>query len=274
VALLRNIDAHNNDRHPEIGGRTHTFLVNNLIYNPSQTPLSSIYYQDVQGGGASLSVVLGNVLIPGPTTPFHNGYVPREFAEDGEVTLIRINPTIHPSSQIYLSGNYYEKHCPNNECLENPSRQWMLAKDFSWDWFHVNVRATTPPLQLANLPLSSALPPSQVEGFLLRNAGARPTDRDATDTRLMNEISSRSGSVPNRTSEKAGPGTSTDGFPILASNRRTLVVPDQPNEVVDAVGRTRIESWLEQFARELEPGSTVSSRPPAAPSAVRVQSTN
>ena len=264
VALLRNISAHNNDRHPEIGGRTHTFLVNNLIYNPSFTPLSAIYYHDIGGQGPSLSVVQGNVLIPGPTTPFHNGYVPAEYAEDGEVRLIRINPTINPSSQIYLAGNYSEKHCPNDACLENPSTQWMLAKDFSRDWYHVNIRATTPPLQLANLPLSSALPPSQVEEFLLANAGARPADRDATDSRLMNEIASRSGSVPNRPSEKAGPGTSADGFPILESNRRTLVVPDQPDEVVDAAGRTRIEEWLEQFARELEPGSTVSSQPSPA----------
>ena len=170
-------------------------------------------------------MVQGNVLIPGPTTPFHNGYVPHEYAEDGEVKLIRIDPTIHPSSRVYLAGNYYEKHCSNDAYLENPSTQWMLAKDFSWDWYRVNIRATTPPLQLANLPLSSALPPSKVEEFLLANAGARPADRDATDSRLMNEITSRSGSVPNRTSEKAGPGTSADGFPILASNRRPLVLP-------------------------------------------------
>jgi hypothetical protein len=272
VTMMRNILAHNNDRHPEIGGRTNTILVNNLIYNPSQTPLSSIYFHDSANQGPSLSVVQGNVLIPGPTTPFHNGYVPREYAQDGEVTLIRINPTIHPSSQIYLAGNYYEKHCPNDACLESLSAQWMLAKDYAWDWYHINVRATTPPLHLENLPLSSALSPSQVEGFLLANAGARPADRDATDSRVISETVSRSGSVPNRTSEKAGPGTSADGFPVLASNGRTLAVPGQPHDIVDAAGRTRIEEWLEQFARELETGSTgSSSRRLSPPTGVRVQ---
>ncbi len=46
LSLLRTIMANNNDRQPEIGGRTHTILVNNLIYNPSQTPWSGVLYQD------------------------------------------------------------------------------------------------------------------------------------------------------------------------------------------------------------------------------------
>jgi hypothetical protein len=274
VTLLRSISAHNNDRHPEISGGSRTVLVNNLIYNPSQTPLSSFYYHDANKAGPLFSVVQGNVLIPGPTTPGHNGYVPREYAQDGEVKLVRIHPSIDPSSRIYLAGNYYEKHCPNGECLASSTAQWMLAKDFPFDWYGISVRATTPPLQLTNLPLSSTLPYTAVEEYVLANAGARPTDRDATDSRLISEIASRSGSVPNRTSEKAGPGTAEDGFPILASNRRTLAVPNQPNDVVDAVGRTRIESWLEEFARELEPGGAVSSQKPSAPSGIRVQSTN
>jgi hypothetical protein len=277
VTLLRNIFAHNNDRHPEIGGQTNTFLVNNLIYNPSQTPLSSIYYADSAHQGASLSVVRGNVLIPGPTTPGHNGYVPREFAEDGEVTLIRVDQTINSSSQIYLEGNYYEKHCPGGTCLNSVSAQWMLARDYPRDWYGINIRAASPPLNLANLPLSSALPADAVEGFLVANAGARPADRDAVDNRLAGEIVTRTGSVPNRTSEKAGAGTGADGFPILASNRRALAVPDNPNAIVDGAGRSRIELWLEEFARDLEPGNAgggSSSRAPSPPSMIQIQATN
>ena len=249
--------------------------MNNLIYNPSQTPFSSIYYEDINGQGPSLSVVQGNLLIPGPTTPGNNGYVPREFAEDGEVTLIRVDLTVNPSSQIYLAGNYCQKHCPDGGCLANPSAQWMLAKDYPWNWRGINVRATAPPLQLENLPLSSALAYSEVEGFLLQNAGARPADKDAVDRRLTSEIAARSGSVPNRTSEKAGPGTGADGFPLLDSNQRTLAVPDDPHAIVDAVGRSRIEVWLEGFARELEPANAGSPRrAPSAPPMIRFESTD
>ncbi len=73
------------------------------------------------------------------------------------------------------------------------------------------------------------------------------------DARIIREIEARTGSVPNLTSEKAGLGTSADGFPILAEMRRKLTVPRDPNVVVDSVGRTRIEVWLEEFARLLEP---------------------
>jgi hypothetical protein len=272
VALIRNITAHNNDRHPEIPGRTQTFLVNNLIYNPSQAPLSSIYYEDILGLGPTYSVVQGNVLIPGPTTPGHGAYVPLEYAEDGPVSLVRIDRTLSPGSQIYMAGNYYEKHCGGTACLANPSAQWMLARDYAFDWAGVNARATTPPISLANLPLSTALPYTEVESYLKANAGARPLGRDAVDARIINEITSRSGHVPNTPAERAGAGTSSDGFPIVAENRRTLTVPSNPHQVVDSVGRTRIEEWLEGFARELEPGRGQRPTAPAGPTNVRVES--
>lgn len=255
VTMLRTISANNNERHPEIGGRTHTMVINNLIYNPSLTPLSAISYHDGFGKGTHLSVVKGNLLVPGPTTPGHNGYVPPEHQSAGEMRMIRVHPTVTSDSQIYLDGNYYAKHCGSTACLASPSAQWMLAADTKMESQGVSPRVMTPPLSLANLPLSSVLRYDQVEEYLTANAGARPLDRDAVDSRIISEIVQRRGSVPNDPSEKAGPGTGTDGFPILAVNRRVLTVPSAPHDVIDAVGRTRIESWLEGFARELEPAS-------------------
>src|SRR5688572_6361126 len=253
VTLLRNISANNNDRHPEIGGSTHTFLVNNLIYNPSQTPLSVIFYQDGNHSGPLLSVVRGNLLIPGPTTPGHNGYIPAEYSEEGPVRLVRLLPTLHALSRIYLDGNYYEADCPGGACLASTDAQWMLAQDYMADWNRISVRASSPPLGLANLPLTSALPVAHVEAYVKANAGARPLDRDVVDARIINEITTRTGFVPNNPSEVAGAGTADDGFPMLEVNRRPLTIPSNPNAVVDGRGRTRIEIWLEAFARELEP---------------------
>jgi hypothetical protein len=272
VTLLRNISANSNDRHPEIAGGTHTILVNNLIYNPSLTPLSSIAYHDGDHSGPSLSVVKGNVLIAGATTPGHNGYVPPEYVQDGEMIMIRLHPSVHADSRIYLDGNYYDKHCGGTACLASPIAQWMLAWDAKLSWEGINVRATTPPLSVANLPLSSAIPYTNVEEYLKANSGARPLDRDAVDRRIVSEITARTGSVPNSPSEKAGPGTGADGFPILAENRRELNVPGNPHEVVDGAGRTRIEAWLEAFARELEPasGAPTPGRAPQPPSEVRI----
>ena len=184
---------------------------------------------------------------------------------------MRVHPTVNGASRIYLAGNYFASQCGGTACLDSPVAQWMLAKDFKMEWEGVDIRATTPPISLPNLPLSSALPYTQVESFLTANAGARPLDRDAVDTRIVNEITTRTGFVPNTTAQVAGPGTASDGFPHLAVNRRTLTVPANPNEVVDSVGRTRIEVWLEALARELEPANAVPAvkAPPAAPQNLR-----
>jgi hypothetical protein len=249
VTLLRNILAHNNDRHPEIGGPSRTLIVNNLIYNPSQAVIGAIFFQDVRGDGPTLSVVHGNLLIAGPTTPGHRGFVSPEYPAEGDVRLVKVHPSLHPNSQIFLNGNYYAKDCQGLTCLASPASQWLLAADGAGE----SVHALEAPLELDNLPLSSALAYTDVERFVTANAGARPRDRDAVDTRIIREIAMRSGSVPNTPAEKAGTGTEADGFPILAVNRRMLRPPTNPHSVVDSAGRTRIEAWLETYARALEP---------------------
>jgi hypothetical protein len=270
VALLRNLTANSNDRHPEVAGKTQTFIVNNFIYNPSLTPLSAISYHDGHNAGPLQSVAQSNVMVPGPTTPGHNGYVPPEYREQGEIIMIRIHSTTDPGTQVYLDGNYYAKHCGGTACLANPSAQWMLARNN----LGTNVGVSTPPLSLANLPLSSAMPYTQVEAYVTKNAGARPLDRDVVDARLINEIAARTGSVPNNPAEKAGPGTGADGFPVLAVNQRPLTLPANPHAAVDAFGRTQIEAWLEAFARELEPasGAATQGSKPLPPHNVRIAS--
>ena len=171
---------------------------------------------------------------------------------------MRVDQSVHPQSSIYLDGNYYDRHCGGSACLASPAAQWGLA----WDGVGGSIHASTPPLALDNLPLSSALPASQVEGYLTANAGARPLDRDAVDARIAYEIATRTGSVPDTPAEKAGAGTGGDGFPILAVNFRALTVPANPNGAIDSVGRTRIEAWLEAFARELEPAHQGEPPPP------------
>lgn len=272
VAFIRTISANNMDRHPAIQGGVHAFHVNNLIYNPSQTPYSGIHFSDGYRKGALLTVSKGNLLLAGPTTPGQPGYdySATDYADLGEVYYARVDSSVAPGTKIFLDGNYYAKHCEGTVCLQSPTAQWMLAFD-SAVASGVDVKATTPPLTLANLPLSSVMPYTQVEAYLTANAGARPLDRDAVDARIVNEITSRTGSVPDRPSEKAGPGTAPDGFPILASTSRALTVPSNPHAVVDAVGRTRIEAWLEDYARALEPGARGASHEvPSAPQNLRL----
>ena len=265
MTLLRNIFANNNDRQPETGGTTQTILVNNLIYNPSQTPMSAVLFSDPFTWSHALG---GTGQRPGRRTDNSGEQRVRSYrvSEEGEVRLVRVDRTLHPESSIYLDGNYYDRHCGGTACLASPAAQWRLVRD----GVGASVHASTPPLALDNLPLWSALPASQVEAYLTANAGARPLDRDAVDARITYEIATRTGSVPNSPAEKAGAGTGGDGFPILAVNFRALSVPADPNGVIDSVGRTRIEAWLETFARELEPALRGRSVPPPPPPSSRL----
>jgi hypothetical protein len=85
-------------------------------------------------------------------------------------------------------------------------------------------------------PLTSA----SVEAFVLANAGARPADRDAVDTRIVQEVRSRTGRFVK---------TQTDvgGWPTLAVNARALTLPQNPHAVT-ASGYTNLEIWLHGHA--------------------------
>jgi hypothetical protein len=116
----------------------------------------------------------------------------------------------------------------------------------------ISVRASAPPVSLGNLPLGSVMPYTQVEDYVLANAGARPLDRDAVDWRIVDQVRTRTGRAIN-TPDDVG------GFPYLAENRRALSIPANPHQVVDGVGRTAIEAWLENMARALEPANVANS---------------
>ena len=76
--------------------------------------------------------------------------------------------------RIYLDGNYYSKHCGGTACLANPAAQWMLAKDYRLVWDRRQCQSDHTAAPRANLPLSSALPYTEVESYVTTNAGARP----------------------------------------------------------------------------------------------------
>jgi len=105
-AMIRSISANNNQRHPAIQGDVDTFLVNNLIYNPSLQPISAIHFSDGFHKGGAQAVIMSNLLIPGPTTPGYGGYSAQLYREEGNVSLIQIDASTAPSTRIFLNGNY------------------------------------------------------------------------------------------------------------------------------------------------------------------------
>jgi hypothetical protein len=105
---------------------------------------------------------------------------------------------------------------------------------------------------------------------VLSYAGARPTDRDSVDKRVVLNVRQRSGQVINcvasngstRCKKNAG------GWPSYAQNRRTLTLPSNHASIASN-GYSNLENWLNNMDRSLS--GTVQAQSPASPPALSVQ---
>ena len=87
---------------------------------------------------------------------------------------------------------------------------------------------------------------------VLKNAGARPADRDSADKRVVSDVKNRVGQIINcvtadgtvRCSKNAG------GWPVYAVNQRALTLPANQATVTSS-GYTNLEVWLQQMDKSL-----------------------
>jgi Mg-chelatase subunit ChlI len=88
-------------------------------------------------------------------------------------------------------------------------------------------------------------PAADVRAWVLATAGARPTDRDAVDARIIQEVRDRTGTIPS-SQEDVG------GWPELVENHRELTLPARPDGDGDGDGYTHLEAWLHGFSQQVE----------------------
>lgn len=86
-------------------------------------------------------------------------------------------------------------------------------------------------------PLST----SAVEAYVYAQAGARPRDRDAVDTRIVEETRSRTGKMIDSQDE-------VGGFPQLAENSGAFMDPANPDGDDDKDGYTNLEEKLYELS--------------------------
>lgn len=80
------------------------------------------------------------------------------------------------------------------------------------------------------------LPSSLTEAYVLKNAGARPKDRDSVDRRIVQDYRDRRGKVIDSQDE-------VGGYPKSAAAQRTLNVPENPIE---------LDAWLANYLKAVE----------------------
>ena len=159
ILIIGNLYAHNYERNPLFKGGVRGMVINNLIYNPGPRAVhynlipEEWFGREYQNGQLTL---IGNVMRAGPSTPndvalfMLGGSGDIEIFEEDNVAVDRLG------NSLPKTGRY------------TTSKARIISMD-------------KPALPFGVTPLRAI----DVEESVIRNAGARPWDRDAIDARIV-----------------------------------------------------------------------------------------
>jgi hypothetical protein len=246
ITFVGNLMAHVVERNP-LSRATELVMVNNLVYNRGHMDV------DLQGedGRVSKTSIVGNMFLEGPS--FEHGPKPILVRTVGTYRVVS-------GSRVYVHGN---------SAPDTGSSYSALVELFGGDIISSLMTQSTAPVWnsgLVALKTTDSVVYSRVLGY----AGARPTDRDSVDKRVVLNVRQRSGKIINcvspngttRCSKNAG------GWPIYAQNRRTLTLPSNQASIASN-GYSNLENWLNSMDRSIN--GTVQASSPASSPALSVQ---
>ena len=101
---------------------------------------------------------------------------------------------------------------------------------------------------------------------VLGYAGARPSDRDSVDKRIISHVKNRDGGIINCVSPNGSTrcNKNAGGWPVLSQHHRTLTLPSNYNSTASN-GYTNLENWLHDLDQNVQ-GMTSSLSPTSPPS--------
>ena len=176
MAVIGNLYFSNMDRHPLFKGGARGVVVNNYIANPGRGAIRYTLYANewldrpYQTGQMA---IIGNVLSHGPSTP-------------ASIPFFRV--TGAGPVEVYMEDNLVRT-------LDGDVRPTIEDEAG-----HI-ITESEPPVWPAGLV---ALPASELGAFIRENVGARPWDRDAIDTRIVEEALTQQGALIDSEAEVGG----------------------------------------------------------------------
>ncbi|HEV7608200.1 MAG TPA: hypothetical protein VGO61_12730 [Steroidobacteraceae bacterium] len=240
--MVGNLFAHIVERNP-LSRASEFVFVNNVVYDRGTMDLDL----QSQDGVITKSSVVGNVFLRGPS-----------FSRDTRPIFVRTT-----GSQSLFSGSRVYTH--DNVAPESTNGLITLT---GGDIISSLMQTVTMPVWndgLTHRPTAN----NAVYDRVLKFAGARPTDRDAVDKRVVQSVKSRNGQVINcvAASGTARCAKNAGGWPSYAQNRRALTLPANQGTVT-ANGYTNLENWLHSMDQSL--AGVVQAESPTSPPALSV----
>lgn len=238
--VARNLFTQHWSRQPIWGATGEHALYNNVSYNGTDsTPGGSTlpaFFGDADGEsdppGAEQTVIMNNVLLAGP----NSGSV-RAF-----LGLSKKQGSIDAGSRIYLAGN--------QGSVSRSADQWGATVCTGSYGTYANAATCGASSNLRTdtlFPWWTAyrfvvIPTTDVLARVLDNAGARPRNRDAADTRMVADVRNGTGTHFLDTSDVT--------LPTLRTTTRVCTPPSDPHgagtrTLADGARNTRLEDWLE-----------------------------
>jgi hypothetical protein len=190
LLIYGNLYAHNYERNPLFKGGVHGAVVNNFIYNPGARAvhynLQAVEWGEVPFENGRLTAV-GNVLRAGPST-------------SGDLAF------------LMLGGNGdLDYHGADNIAVDRMGRPLPMFGRYTTAGARIVEHAA---------PLDwpeglTAVPATELEAFVLRNAGARPWDRDEHDVRVTADAAEGRGAIIDSEQE-------VGGYPQVQASQRAF----------------------------------------------------
>lgn len=187
MAILGNLYANSNDRHPRLKGGTRTAVVSNVVYNfDTATRLGDDAVINADDEFPTQASIVGNVYRPDENTPLESPIVAINDEDD-------VRPV-----KVFLADNVTQG--PLSMLPDELDPRLAVAD--------------TPPVWPQNLDSAGNF------GRTLNTAGARPAQRTYHDQRIVHETRSKKGSIID-TQREVG------GYPTLEPVTRPLDIPTE-----------------------------------------------
>ena len=248
ITFTGNLLAHIVERNP-LSRASQLVMVNNLIYDRGTMDLD-LQAEDDTVAKAS---VVGNYFMRGPS-----------YSRPTKPIFVHTAGTykLPYGSRVYVHDNRSPELGSSYSALVALTGGDVVANLMS--------QTTAPVWNTGLVAIKSSN--SAVYTAVLANAGARPTDRDSVDKRIVLNVRRGDGGVINcvasngttRCKKNAG------GWPSYAYNRRTLTLPTNPASIASN-GYSNLENWLNSLDRSINLNGVVDAASPASPPALSVQ---